>query len=126
MVILSALSCIELYDVPLPDPSAASDSWTGVPAESVAVFVPANGLCFWSCLFLAIQCSPKDLFAWYAQPRNSSGFCAPTRAKWEEDTVFLWAMGLKNLLPEHPMPKETRLRIRSKASAVHQDIDLAT
>lgn len=122
MVILSALSCIELYDVPLPDPSAANDSWKGIPAECVVVSVPANGICFWPCLFLAVQCAPKDLFGWFVQPRNSSGFCTPSRAKFEEDTVYLWAMGLKNLFPAHPMPKETRLRLRSKHSATHEDI----
>lgn len=122
MIILSALSCIELYDVPLPDPTPASDACKGVPAESVVVLVPANGICFWSCLYLAVQCAPKDLFAWFVQPRNSTGFCSPTRAKFEEDTVYLWAMGLKNLFPGHPMPKETRLRLRSKTSATHEDI----
>lgn len=77
---------------------------------------------FLELLYLAVQCAPKDLFAWFVQPRNSTGFCSPTRAKFEEDTVYLWAMGLKNLFPGHPMPKETRLRLRSKTSATHEDI----
>ena len=119
MVILSALACIQLFD----ERTQQLQNEVTLP-ESEPIQTPSDGLCFWSCMYLAIQAAPKDVFAWHAQPRNANGFPAPERAKTEQDAVFLWAMNLKQVFQDlAPMPEGARYRLKNKISANHDDMD---
>ena len=119
MVILAALACIELYDDESMDTKEIQ-----LPAESIVIQTASNGLCFWTCLYLAVQASPPEVFAWFVQPRNTNGFPSATRMKEEDQTIYLWAMGLKQVFQDHhPMPEGTRHRLRNKISATHEDMD---
>lgn len=118
MVLLSALACIQLYE---EEVEVASELL--LPEDSVVVQVPCNGMCFWACIYLATQASPAELFQWFVQPRNGSGFPSASRAKEEDEKVYLWAMGLKDLFrEENAMPLETKQRLKSKESATHVDM----
>ena len=52
MVLLSAMATIQFEESPLPS----------LNDHTVVIGVPADGLCMWSCLYLAC-CSPKELAA---------------------------------------------------------------
>ncbi|CAK9086713.1 unnamed protein product [Durusdinium trenchii] len=76
MVILAVLSCVEFFGDDAIPPQMS------MPYNMVRV--PANGHCFWSCLFLATGASEKQFLGWAQRPRNQQGFTSGNDAKAEE------------------------------------------
>lgn len=112
MVILAMLSCVEFYDKAL--------TLNYLPAPVVTVPVPANGLCLWSCLYLAAAATPREQFIWFNRSRNTQGMPhSPEHLNEETKKVRRWALGLD----DGTMPAETRQRIETETPALHQDLD---
>ena len=116
MVILAALTSIELY---------AEDNKPPRVGPAVLVRVPADGLCFWSCLYLAANATPRELWAWNKRSRNTLGFPANQEYAVEQDKVFLWALGLSRIC-NIEWPSCTKHRMRNKRSAEHEDMESQT
>ena len=94
-----------------------------IPASLPQVFqlpVQANGLCFWSCLYLACQASDREKWLWLSRPRSATGFPEFASVATLEDTLVTeWALSLN----DGNLPCETRDRIEKKESAIHSDIE---
>ena len=88
--------------------------------EVFHIGVAADGLCFWSCLYLGCKASQRQKWLWYHRPRNAQGFAtSETGAKNEEMTVKVWAEGLNG----GNLPPETKERLLKMDSARHEDLD---
>ncbi len=111
MVLLSALASIELHGPRQPL----------LPAVSHVIHVPADGLCFWHALRLAVGVNPSQLYSWTLKSRNAQGFPSSADYKHEESDTMLWALDLARLTGT-PMPPETRLRIQHGKTAEGADI----
>ena len=112
MVLLSALGSIELFDFPQ----------MVLPSGSGVVQVPADGLCFWSCLFLALAASPEQLWAWHMLPRSATGFPDSATYAEQKSRITMWALDIGRMIGQQ-MPPETRRRIYKHESAEHEDLD---
>ena len=110
-MLLAALCSVRLYKNGERPPA--------LPQDSVLLRVPADGLCFWSSLFLARAATPDQLQGWYMRPRTSSGFGSPEEIQLERQMVvdYLSELRLKD------MPEATWNRIAKWKSAVHSDIE---
>lgn len=111
MVILAMLASIEFFHSEGVPPS--------MPNEYVVIPVQANGLCFWSCLWLFNAATTAELLGWWARPRNASGYPTPDECSWERSTVFRWACDLH----VHSMPESCRQRLLQEQSVEDEDID---
>ena len=75
IALLASLVSIELFPPEQVMPSLA---------HNVEVNVPADGRCFWSCMYLH-HCDQEQIKTWSAVPRNASGFAlCVERQKTEE------------------------------------------
>lgn len=111
MVLLSALASIELHGPRQPL----------LPADSHVIQVPADGLCFWHALRLAVGVNPSQLYAWTLKPRNAQGFPSSADYKHEQNDTMLWALDLPRLTGT-PMTPETKSRIHHSRTAEGTDI----
>lgn len=109
-MLLSVLATVEFY-TPFNIPRA-------MPESSFVVKTQANGLCLWSCLFLAAGATRREKYFWIIRQRNSSGFGDPGNDQKEAKTVQTWALSLN----DGNVPEGCRLRILKGESAVHEDI----
>lgn len=109
MVILSVLGTVHFFT---PSSMPKRIPW------SFVMPVQANGLCFWSCLFLATKATAQEKFFWHHRERNEQGFPAYKEIVEEEDQKVLdFALGL------HGLPEGTRERILQRHSVIPEDID---
>ena len=109
MVILSALACIEFYEAEALPPRITFQ-YTVVP-------VAADGRCFWSALWLGVESTRRQLFAWYQRTRCSMGLAGGKDGVWEKETVVDWALRLVD------MPPRTREGIMTGRCADSADVD---
>lgn len=109
MVVLALLASIEFYEDVSPTPQ--------LNHKFVEVNVPANGLCFWACLWLGTQAYTDEIIAWFSRPRNQTGFTSGADGKREEQIVWDWVSKLA------PMPKSCHDRVAKKQSAEKEDIE---
>ena len=109
-MLLSVLACIELY----PDdklPPRLNFSYK-------LVEVPADGRCFWSCLWLGSQATKFQLYAWYHRKRNPQGIAEGKEdAGREKDLVCHWALRLVD------MPQSCHNRLMRGECAQQSDAD---
>lgn len=88
--------------------------------EIFHVPVAADGLCFWSCMYLGCKASQRQKWLWYHRPRSAQGFAtSESGAHNEEMIVKTWAEGLNG----GDLPPETKGRLLKKESANHDDLD---
>ena len=109
MVYLAILASIELTHSEGIPPQ--------VPSKFVLVPVQANGLCFWSCMWLYFRATVKEILGWYFRSRNTGGFPSPSESDMERRCVRTWAQDL------FQMPDECKHRVLHELSAEDEDID---
>ena len=107
-MLLAVLASVEFHTLSALPPRI-THSFTIIPTA-------ADGLCFWSCLWLACAASLRDVYSWFIRPRTKSGFAQGNDGAWEKKIVQSWALSLPSL------PKATEERIRRAHSAEHDDI----
>lgn len=109
MVILAVLASLEFHD-PFGIPESLNHDHLIVPVQ-------ANGLCFWSCLYLVCQAAPPEVIGWFKRPRNEQGFPQGKDVDVEKRLVSEWALQI------HDMPHDCSERIKGGHSAEHSDIE---
>ena len=109
MVLLAVLASTEFYQ---PE---------GIPPtlqhKHLVLSVQSNGLCFWSCCWLFLEASTKQLIGWHHRSRNAQGFPGPPQCDWERDIVKNWAMKIFG------MPEPCKQRVMEEHSAEDEDIE---
>ena len=105
MVILACLACDSADSIP---PQLASNC--------LILKVPSNGICFWTCLWLAKAASQAEILGWHIRPRSALGFSSFEDTQKEVKAVKAWASQLPM------MPEDTRERLEQGHSAEHGDI----
>lgn len=105
---LATLASIELY--------TEKDAPPCLSHEYLLISVAADGLCFWSCLWLGVAASNIEVLGWHRRPRSEQGFTQGNDAELERSVVREWALQLPN------MPSDCRDRIQKSHSAEHEDI----
>lgn len=113
MVLLAALSSIELYETPAPPEKR-------VPSPCIIFATQPNGRCFWSCLFLALAASLEQKSLWRLTPRNTNGYpIHQGRLKSEDEMVKSWALSLN----KGDIPETIKERIEQSHTAEADDMD---
>ena len=112
MVLLAALSCIRFYGKDTPPAQ--------LPAFE-ALRVNPDGLCFWSCLYLAQEASPARVLGWYSTPRLSNDAASGDEGKRQTEEVRDFALKLDE--PQSAMPRRCRRRVITGESANISDIE---
>lgn len=107
MVILACLACVRFHDDSTIPPALSF--------RHVLLPTPANGLCFWSCLWLATVATEAEVLGWHLRSRNAQGFASVEDSKWELQVVKDWACKLCLL-------DATRSRVMKGQSAEDGDI----
>ena len=106
LVLLASLACADFY----PQPAR-------LPFGFQLVRVPADGRCFWACLYLSVKASNIDLFAWYHRGRTQSGVALGKKDQENEnDAVMQFAMQLTDV------PSDCRDRLVKGISVKHADM----
>lgn len=86
MVLAATLASVQFYtalEIPRPLP------------ESFMMAVQPNGLCFWSCMFLASSASKRAKWLWRMRPRSEQGYPTSSEAADEEvKLVTSWARNI--------------------------------
>ena len=110
LVLLASLACTELYpQYKLP---------ARLPFGFQLVRVPADGRCFGACLYLSVEASNIDLFAWFHRGRTKSGVAYGKKDQENEnDAVMQFATQLTD------MPPDCRDRLVKGISVKHADIE---
>ena len=109
MVILATLASVEFFDhVKIP---------TQLNHQFVELRVAADGLCFWSCLWLSVVANSCETVAWHIRPRNASGFAAGDHCETERKVVFEWAHSFSAT-----MSSSCRKRLEGHISVEDEDI----
>lgn len=80
------------------------------------VHVPADGRCFWYCIFVATQLSMRGLFGWSKRPRSSLGFCGGQDEITEREMMLNWLTRLD-------LPDQIRQKITKAESVEDEEID---
>ena len=106
---LAVLASVEMYEHVQPPPQ--------LNYKFLELRVPADGQCFWSCLWLSQEARTEEMVAWFVRPRNSQGFALGVVQKRESQVVSRWALQLEN------MPDATRARLKQKQSAEDEDLE---
>ena len=75
-----------------------------------------NGICFWTCLWMAKAASQAEILGWHIRPRSALGFSSFEDTQKEVKAVKAWASQLPM------MPEDTRERLEQGHSAEHGDI----
>ena len=112
MVVAAVLAVTEFFPEQKVIPRAVPDFHL--------VGVHPNGLCFWSCLFLACGATAQQKWLWYHRPRGDQGY--PTSSENKEYEAMLVDEWLLTICDDDT-PKATLDRIRRQESAVHEDFD---
>ena len=112
LVILSALASIELHE---------TSSRPELPQHTTLVKVPCDGLCFYYCLWLALQATPAQLFSWTLRTRNACGIPAQGEYQEEKQNALLWALDLQRMA-NRCMPRAMRRRISECQCAEQADL----
>lgn len=112
MVILALLASVELFqEVSIPKQ---------LPSPVLVLWVPSNGLCFWSCLYLHLVATKREQFFWFHRARTPQGFPLESQhVKQETETVRSWALQIGN----GDMPESIKNRIIVGESVMIDDID---
>ena len=88
--------------------------------ESFLMAVQPNGLCFWSCMFLASSASKRTKWLWRMRPRSEQGYPTSSDSADEETKlVTTWALSING----GKLPEATKKRILKEESAIQQDIE---
>ena len=112
MVMLAALACVELFE------DLQIQSY--LPSPCLVNKVQADGLCFWSCLYVHLVASKRQQYFWFHRSRNLQGIPLDSKQAQEESrTVREWALQIG----EGSMPEDVKKRIQAGESAQHEDID---
>lgn len=109
LVLLATLASIEFYPECQIPPSLSS--------KTTVIPVPADGSCFWSCLWLATEATPAEVFGWFKRPRNKVGMPSSKDGFAELQKVKSWAHSL-----ESRMHRFCQQRLKHGLSAEHEDI----
>lgn len=109
LVLLATLASVEMFDGIKPPPQLLHKFTT--------VRVAPDGLCLWSCLWLAKKAYMDDVVSWFHRPRSEGGFALGADCRREAKVVFNWACGLED------MPASCRERLEKRVSAEEEDLD---
>jgi len=109
LVLLATLASIEFYPESKIPPQLGS--------KTTIIPVPADGMCFWSCLWLATEATVAEVYAWFKRPRNRVGMASSKDGAVEMQRVKDWA---NSLAPK--MHRWCQQRLKNGLSAEHEDI----
>lgn len=115
MVLLSALASIEFFNPELMPHR--------MPKAFVVIQVPADGMCFWFSMWLAVAATPDELHSWSVESKNKTGIPSTSVYHFIQEKVKRWALSLESRSAKYPMPEEARTRIQKEHSAEWEDIE---
>ena len=83
---LAALCCISSHPI-----AQSMQAMPSTPAGRKIIEVPADGRCFFSCVYLQLEASEAEREEWYSTQRNATGFALDSKSLEREDyVVYMW------------------------------------